>query len=214
MTATVVFLPGVGEAPELWEAQVASLPEGFTGFAPSLPGLRDEDNTPFSLESAAVFVRDELDRRGITRAHLCGHSLGAMVALRFALDHPERTSSLTLSAAQVHPPRALMTLQSAIMRLLPARLVTPEGMSRTRMLEVLKTVGRTDFRSDLPGISAPTLVLCGAKDRPNLGAARELAASIPDAELQIVPGAGHQWNTAMPHEFSRLLGEFLERHRP
>lgn len=205
---TVVFLHGIGAGPDSWNAQIDSLPEGFTGIAPRITGHTDAGNQEFSLASAAADVRDELDRRGIQRAHLCGLSLGGMVATRFAIDCPERVASLVLSGSQVHPNPVLMLVQNAIMRVLPARLVAPPWLSKQRMLTVLRTVGRTDFRAELAQVTAPTLVLCGLKDRPNLSAARELAAGITLAELQLVPGAGHEWNVHQAEEFSTRLNAF------
>ena len=130
---TVVFLHGIGAGPDSWNAQIAGLPEGLTGIAPRIAGLTDADDEGFSLSAAAAAVRDELDRRGVERAHLCGLSLGGMVATRFAIDYPDRVSSLVLSGSQVHPNPALMRVQNAIMRLLPAQLVAQPGMSKQRM---------------------------------------------------------------------------------
>ena len=205
---TVVFLHGIGAGPDSWNAQIDSLPEGFTGIAPRLSGLTNADDQEFSLTAAAAAVLDELDRSGIERAHLCGQSLGGMVATRFAIDYPERVSSLVLSGSQVHPNPVLMLVQNAIMRLLPERLVAPPWLSKQRMLAVLRAVGRADFRDELAQITAPTLVLCGLKDRPNLAAARELAAGIIGAKLQLVPGAGHEWNMHQAEEFSTRLNAF------
>ena len=212
---TVVFLHGIGAGPDSWNAQIAGLPEGLTGIAPRIAGLTDADadadGEGFSLSAAAAAVRDDLDRRGVERAHLCGLSLGGMVATRFAIDYPGRVSSLVLSGSQVHPNRALMRVQNAIMRILPAKLVAQPGMSKQRMLAVLGAVGQTDFRSELSQIRVPTLVCCGEKDRANIPAARELAAGISGADLQLVPGAGHEWNTQQPEEFSRRLNAFYGR---
>jgi pimeloyl-ACP methyl ester carboxylesterase len=211
---TVVFLHGLGAGPESWDAQLAALPDGFVGFAPRLPGLRDADGVAFTLRGAANAVRDEVERRGAGRVHLCGLSLGAMIATRFAIDYPDRVASIVLSGSQVHPNPLLMKLQNTMIRVLPRRMVATDGMSRRTMLAILGGLAAIDFRADLPGITAPTLVLCGAKDRPNLPAARELAAAIPGAELQIVPGAGHQWNTQLPEEFSARLGAFYRTLSP
>lgn len=164
----------------------------MTGVAVPLPGLRDGDPAAFSLAAAARSVRDELDR--------------------LALDYLERVASLVLSGGQVHPNPVLMGVQNAIMRVLPARMVTAPGMSKKTLLGVLDTIRTADFRGELSRIATPTLVLCGSKDRPNLPAARQLAAGIPGAQLQIVPGAGHEWNTQMPDEFSARLRAFYAQH--
>lgn len=215
---TVVFLHGIGADPDSWNPQIAALPDGFTGIAPHITGLTDTltdgDGDGFSLAAAAEAVRDDLDRRGIERAHLCGLSLGGMVATRFAIDYPKRVASLVLSGSQVHPNQALMKVQNTIMRVFPARLVARPGMSKRRLLAVLRAVSETDFRGELTQITAPTLVLCGLKDRPNIPAAKDLAAGIAGAELQLVPGAGHEWNIHQPGEFSTRLNAFYLSHAP
>ena len=210
----VVFLHGIGAGPDSWNTQIAALPEGFTGFAPTIAGLTDAGDHEFSLTAAATAFRDELDRRSIDRAHLCGLSLGGMVATRFAIDYPERVASLVLSGSQVHPNTALMKVQNAIMRILPARVLAQPGMSKQRMLAVLRAVGQTDFRAELAQISAPTLVLCGLKDRPNIPAAKELGAGITGAELQLEPGAAHEWNVQLAEEFSARLNAFYLHQKP
>ncbi|WP_099332581.1 alpha/beta fold hydrolase [Actinomyces minihominis] len=207
-THSVVFLHGIGAGPNSWSAQIAALPDGFTGSAPNLLDFIGAEGEGFSLTVVADAVRDLLDQRGIGQVHLCGLSFGAMVATRFAIDYPERVASLVLSGGQVRPNPLLMKVQNSIMRVLPARLLTQPGMSKQRMLTILRSVGETDFRAELPQIAAPTLVMCGRRDLPNLAAARELAASIPAAELQLVPNAGHEWNIHQADEFSRRLNTF------
>lgn len=207
---TAVFLHGIGDGPGSWAAQLAALPEGFTGWAPRLAGLGAGDE-PFTLTGAAAGVLAELDDRDVGRAHLCGLSLGALVALRLAADHPSRVSSLVISGGQVRPNRILMAVQNAVIGLLPSRLAAPPGLTKPAMLAILHSLSSLDLRAELATITAPTLVLCGARDRANLPAARALAAGIPGAELQIVPGAGHTWNTELPEEFSRRLTDFYRR---
>ncbi len=207
---SVVFLHGLGEGPGVWDVQRAALPSGFEGVAVDVfDGAGSDVASGFSLEGAATRVVNELGRLGIEQAHVCGLSLGAIIALQLALDHPERVRSLTLAAGQVKPPRVLMAIQSAVMRVLPSSVFEKQGAAKEVMLPVLQAVGRVDFSARLASVSVPTLVLCGSKDRPNLPAARQLAQGIRDAQLHIIPGAGHQSHAQAPHEFSRALGAFL-----
>ena len=208
---TVVFLHGLGETPSAWDAQREALPLGFDAVTVDLFTETGSSGVSFSLAGAASLVARELDRLGIERAHLCGLSLGARVALQFALDHPERVRSLTLAAGQVKPPRALMSIQNAVMRLMPARVFEKQGVRKDTMLAVLRAVSHTDFTDQLASITVPTLVLCGSKDRPNLPAAHALAEGIPGADLQILPGAGHQAHLQTPDEFANALDEFFTR---
>ncbi|MEX2653912.1 MAG: alpha/beta hydrolase, partial [Acidimicrobiia bacterium] len=68
------------------------------------------------------------------------------------------------------------------------RVVYPHGTGR-QLAAILATGDRT---ADLKGITAPTLVIHGEKD-PLIGVSGGIATAeaIPDAELWIVPGMGH-----------------------
>ena len=69
---------------------------------------------------------------------------------------------------------------------------------------------RPDRSIELPGIAAPTLIIVGRDDGitpPD--AARKMADAIPNAQLQIIEGAGHLSNLEMPEEFNEVLLKFL-----
>lgn len=211
-THSVVFLHGIGAGPASWDSQISQLPAGFTGRAPEISGLT-EGGSSFSVVEAATRLAHELDRDGLEKVHLCGLSLGAVVATAFAAAYPERVLSLMLSGGQVHPNHLLMAAQNSVLRVLPAKLVSAPGMTKNRMIQVLREITHLDLRPVLGAITAPTLVVVGSKDRANHKAARELAAGIPNADFEIIPGAGHQWNTQIPKVFSSRLNNFLQ-HLP
>ena len=82
----------------------------------------------------------------------------------------------------------------------------PEAVARA--LEAL--AGRADRRGDLAGISAPALVVVGSEDAltpPPF--AETLAQGLPDAELVVIPGAGHLTALERPGEFAAAVGAFL-----
>ena len=62
----------------------------------------------------------------------------------------------------------------------------------------------------LSTLQIPTLVIVGADDKADfLAIAQHLAEEIPDADLAIVPGAGHLVGLDQPEELNALLLEFL-----
>ncbi len=77
--------------------------------APDLRGHGDSthggDPATFSFERLVGDLRGFLDRLGIARCHLLGHSFGGMVALRFALAARERLASLVLVGTAPFAPR-------------------------------------------------------------------------------------------------------------
>jgi pimeloyl-ACP methyl ester carboxylesterase len=71
-------------------------------------------------------------------------------------------------------------------------------------------MARTDARPRLPRVACPTLVLCGEADRltpPEQS--REIAAAVPGARLEIVPGAGHLLTLEQPARVNVLLAAWL-----
>jgi pimeloyl-ACP methyl ester carboxylesterase len=62
-----------------------------------------------SPAAQATVLREILDRLGVTRAVLVGHSWGGALALSFALDHPQRAAGLVLLAPPTHPQLRRMT---------------------------------------------------------------------------------------------------------
>ncbi len=83
-----------------------------------------------------------------------------------------------------------------------------EGVARA--LEAM--AARPDSRPLLAEIEAPTLVLVGEEDALTPPSdARAMAAAIPDAEMLIVPAAGHMSNVENPAAFNTALGGFLEK---
>jgi pimeloyl-ACP methyl ester carboxylesterase len=66
-----------------------------------------------------------------------------------------------------------------------------------------------DTTALLPTIDVPTLVLWGDDDRRSpLHVAQQLRASIPNAELAIIPNAGHVSNMEQPDAFNGYVGRF------
>jgi pimeloyl-ACP methyl ester carboxylesterase len=62
----------------------------------------------------------------------------------------------------------------------------------------------------LPGIQVPTLVVVGADHEPLLAGCHYMARKIPNAELVVVPKAGHAPNLDQPDVFNAALRKFLD----
>ena len=70
-----------------------------------------------------------------------------------------------------------------------------------------------DARAILPGIAAPTLVMVGENDRETpVSYAKALAECIPNAELHVIPRAGHLANVENPGDVNERLWSFLSLH--
>lgn len=205
----VLFLHGMGDGPQLWDEQRDLLPPGWRSSAPDLMAGPRKDGVPLRLEREVDDVVAALGESGAPPVHLCGHSMGAMIALAAALRAPEWVAGLVLCGGQVRPPPALMAVQTWLLRVLPTSTIAPGGWSRREVLDAHRQVTAFDARGRLGRIAAPALVICGSADRANRPAASALAAGIPGARLQIVRGAGHRVPVDRPRVFARALHEHL-----
>lgn len=95
----LVLLHGFGGIGAVWRPVVAGLDPRLPVLAPDLPGHGGSLDTPAGgAGRMAKAVLADLDQRGITQFHLCGHSLGGAVAALIALRNEDRVRSLTLLA--------------------------------------------------------------------------------------------------------------------
>ncbi len=96
--------------------------------------------------------------------------------------------------------------EAAILRAVEAMATIPAATYRA----ALQCLVSFDRRDDLGRITAPTLLLSGAKDEvaPAKGMAR-MAQRIPNSRHHSIPGVGHLANLERPDLFNRSIAEFL-----
>jgi len=218
----VVFLHGIGTGPQGWSPQVEALSSGGDAvFAPNLTGgfARGWNAT---IEEVAMLVA------GRAPVDLCGISLGALLALRIAADRPSFTRRLVLCAGFAELPagvRRRVSVIAGLARFVPKRLLhrqlvagIPEPHRSIAAGEIAPLKSRrlarlmreaAGARVDPALVLAPTLVLCGERDKANLPLTRSLADALPNATLELVPDAGHVANLDNPAAFTTLVADFL-----
>jgi len=192
-----------------------------------------------SVDGFADVVAERIAGMRGGRAAVCGLSLGGYAALSLAARHPDRVAALVLantraeadtpeaaegrhrSAALVRESGTAPFLDDFIPRMVApgddasrdaARAIAdrqdPEAVAGA--LEAL--AGRADRRADLPGMAQPALVIVGTEDALTPPPFSEtLVAGLPDAELVVIPGAGHLTALERPEAFAAAVGPFLAR---
>jgi 3-oxoadipate enol-lactonase len=196
---------------------------------------------PTSMPELAADAASVLERAGVPAAHVYGVSMGGMIAQELAIRFPERVRGLVLGGTTPGGPRAvrptlaeLRALGSALRQDRAAHLFSP-AFRREHPDEVRRLLGLFvrhrpppqgvvshllatiyhDTVSRLGQIQAPTFVLHGDEDAMSpLANARLLAERIPDAELAIVPGAGHAYALEQPERSYALLADWMDRRSP
>lgn len=97
---TLVFIHGLGNYIPVWQKLQDSLKSSYRCVALDLPGhgLSGKDKYAYSIRFYADCVDALLSHLKLDQVIFVGHSLGGQVAMRSALDHPDRVSALVLLA--------------------------------------------------------------------------------------------------------------------
>jgi len=202
-------------------------------------GRTDKPPRPYTVPQMAEDVVRLMGALDIDQAHVVGLSLGGLVAQALATGYETRVRSLvlvnTFARLRVGGPagwwrllrRGLVLIVGGVGR--QAELVA-QAMFPHRGQEAVRRAAVERLRANdpsayqaamlaalrfkgwdrLPSIRAPTLVVAGAEDTTvDLVAKEELAAGIPGARLEMIPGSGHATPIDRPAHFNWLLLQFL-----
>ncbi len=206
-----------------------------TVYSLDLPGFGQstEPREPWTPERYATMLRKFVDRLGIKRPSLAGHSYGGRVAIVYSSQHPDEVDKLILiDAAGVKPRRSLsyyikvysFKAWKRILRLTLGKKRAEERIERERarrgsadyraaspvMRATMSLSVNDDLRRFMPSIKAPTLLMWGENDTATpLRDAREMERLIPDTGLVVFPGAGHYSFLDSPGHFAAVLSSFL-----
>lgn len=87
----------------------------------------------------------------------------------------------------------------------------PRSTSRTGAAVAARVRSKGyDWTVLLRAVKRPVIVIHGERDLMSVPAARELADTLPDARLEVIPGAGHMPFWEAPVELFRLVTDFLD----
>lgn len=94
----ILLLHGIACSSQTWRSVIGPLSKNYRVIAPDLLGHGNstKPRSDYSLGAFSVLVRDILDRLGIARATLVGHSLGGGISMQFIYQHPDYVKRLVL----------------------------------------------------------------------------------------------------------------------
>lgn len=229
---TVILMHGAGGNHLDWPPQIRRM-EGMHIIAPDLPGHgQTASEGRDSVSGYAAVIRELMDTLQLDQAVLVGHSMGAAIALRMALDAPDRAAGLTLigGSARMRVSPALLDdslndTEEAVrfiidhaygsdvsekirefggknLRAVPPRVLHADYLACDTF----------DVRNDLGQIHAPVLAI-GSREDQMVPAkfVESLAAGLPNAEQQWVEGCGHMIPVEAPEQVAALIQDWLAR---
>ena len=199
----ILFLHGLGQGPDSWRA-VAERLTGVDAVIPDL-GAMLAGRADYLALRGALFAVYDAEKAPL---HLCGLSLGGVLALASAAHRPERVASLVLIGTPYTMPKRLLKLQDLLFAITPRTAFESLGLTKRQMRGLSLSMATLEIPALLPRVRCRTLVLCGEKDRANRKAARQLQEGLSNAAMQTIDGAGHEANREAPEALSAALAAF------
>ena len=231
----VVVLHGWGGAIENVRPIIQCLSRTHTAYALDFPGFGQSNHPPpgWGVFDYAEWVGTFMDAVQCPQAHFIGHSFGGRVAIVLAAQHSQRVGRLVLvDSAGIKPQRTwrhhlrvnlfkgtrglsrlvpVPRWQEVILKQVHAVFGSADYRDAGPMRGVFVRVVNEDLRAFLPVIAASALLIWGENDGDvPLSYGEIMAREMPNARLEVLPGAGHFSYLDRLPRFCQLVQDFLE----
>lgn len=214
-----------------WHLQIPVFAERYRVVVPDLRGhgkSKCRTVPPDYWELLASDIAALIGQLGLGQVHICGFSLGSVVAQLVTLDHPDLVKSLVLVSTAAHVPvedQGLLAFFKSLTR--PDEIDSAWKKSLIEMhgnpdwQRLLKNYGQMAVtrvregggevtRHRLGEIACPTLIIQGQRDRVNPPELAEVVRrGIRGSEMVMFP-CGHIVQGAEAEAFNRLVLGFLD----
>lgn len=197
-----ILLHGMGQNTSSWDKTISFLPDNTETVCPELSNFFTEGNCYYSNMYTAFC---NYCNNFAEPLNFCGLSLGAVLALNYAIDFPQRVKSLILIAPQYNMPKFLLKVQNALFKFMPKSQFEDIGLTKKDFITLTNSMADMDFTSGLENISCPVLVLCGEKDNVNKKAAIKIAEKLSRAKFSTIENSGHEVNIDNPNGLAKAI---------
>ncbi|HJA34887.1 MAG TPA: alpha/beta hydrolase [Firmicutes bacterium] len=200
-----ILLHGLGQAASSWQPTVERLAEPADVYCPALFDWLSGGPAGYDALYAGFSAYCRSFQSPLA---LCGLSLGGLLALQYAIEHPQQIHSLVLAGVPFHMPKRLLQFQNWMFRLMPQSAFQKAGLSKQDTIRLCASMAQLDLTPGLSALKCPVLLLCGEKDRANKGAALQFQKRLPQAKFVLIPRARHEVNVDAPDALAKELNDF------
>jgi 3-oxoadipate enol-lactonase len=238
----IILIHGIGADHAMFHLQVDPLVSH--GFRVVIPDMRGHGKSPraksLSLNDWIKDLVELMDHLGIDKCNILGVSMGGVIAMEFACQHPTRVRRLIVSDSfgklgsafekivgwgqvvgfnlfhYLPSSWAARLVSSTYKRLTPDaetyfREVTQQADFRQLVL-ARKAINKVDVLPRLAALELPSLVIVGNKVKFMVGINRKIASSLKGSEFHVISGAMDPSNLVASREFNRIILGFLNEN--
>lgn len=234
----LVLSNSLGTCADMWARQIPELAKHFRVLRYDTRG-HGKSSVPegeYSFAQLGADLLELLDHLAIDAAHFCGLSMGGPTGIWLALHHPERIERLVLSntAARIGSAEGWAsriaavnenTLEAMAPTLVERWLTEPTRGNEPGLAQILIDMLRrtpdagytgncaalrdADFRDQVSGIKAPTLIISGTHDLAATPADGRYLNSTIAGSRYVELATSHIANWEQADAYSRIVRDFL-----
>jgi len=233
----LLFLHGWQGAGAIWALVIDELAERHRTLAVDIRGFAGSNEAPgpYTVDGFANDLSDLLATLDLDPLVVVGHSMGAAIAQRFAIDRPEAVEGLVLVApvaargpefsprleamfratagntANTNAWLAKLTHREPLPHVTALLRAAAATVSERAALESFGSWSRLSFEDEARTIETPTLVIAPAEDRPMTPdwVRARVADVIAGSRLEIIPSAGHYVPLEAPKAIANSIEAFV-----
>ena len=236
---TFLFVNSLGTDFRIWDEVVELVKNEGSVLLFDKPGhgLSEAIESPFRIADYVQLIVSLLDALQIEKCVYVGLSIGGLIGQHMALKHPDRIEYLILSNSSPKSDGVdywnarIKAIQEGGMTSISDKILQrwlaesfrsnkkAETAGLKRMLEscspigyirACETIRDEDLSNQIQAIQIPTLCIGGSEDNATSPEkVRITAASIPNAKVIVMDGAGHLPPVEAPQAFAQVILDFI-----
>jgi len=237
--STILILHGWGSCARNWQRVKEELEKKDRKvYLPDLPGFGENTilEKSWSIDDYFNWVKEYCEKNKLSRFFLLGHSFGGGLAVKLAVDCPEKIQGLVLVAPKIRRQKTfryylglvltktgevvfsiplLSSLRPFARKVLYHLIGTRDYYKLTLrdslyLKETFKLIVKMDVTDLLAKIKAPVLIIWGDKDRLTPVKDAYLAhRKIENSRLEIIKDGKHGLNLEMPEALAEKILKFI-----
>jgi len=223
----IIIIHGWGQSSKDWEYVAQTLSDKYRVVVLDLPGFGGSSlpPKPYNTEMYAKFIKNFIEKLGLRKVILIGHSLGGKISICLSAGSTNIKKLFLIAPSGIENKSVITIVKIILVKILKVFLFwlplkirqkyvyllgSRDYLNAGEMRETLKKVINENVTKQAAKIKVPTVIVWGEKDEEvNLKTSKKLRGLIKNSTLRIIWGERHSVNIESPDKLLSILADYL-----